>query len=91
MDFAIDFNKAAFGHKVSKEDILMAFDNVQYDAILEEDDPDAENKHLLIGFDRTVTTDDFSANYLMIKAMDTHKTPVEIIGEMVRKEIAAAV
>jgi uncharacterized DUF497 family protein len=52
MDFAIDFNKAAFGHRISKEDILMAFDNVEYDAILEEDDPDAEDKHLLIGFDR---------------------------------------
>jgi uncharacterized DUF497 family protein len=52
MDFAIDFNKAAFGHGVSKEDILMAFDNVEYDAVLEEDDPDAEDKHLLIGFDR---------------------------------------
>jgi uncharacterized DUF497 family protein len=52
MDFAIEFNKAAFGHNVSKEDILMAFDNVEYDAVLEEDDPDAEDKHLLIGFDR---------------------------------------
>jgi hypothetical protein len=41
MDFAIDFNKAAFDHGVSKEDILMAFDNVEYDAVLEEDDPDA--------------------------------------------------
>jgi uncharacterized DUF497 family protein len=30
----------------------MAFDNVEYDAVLEEDDPDAEDKHLLIGFDR---------------------------------------
>ncbi|MCL1817973.1 MAG: hypothetical protein FWG35_03515 [Spirochaetaceae bacterium] len=52
MDFAIDFNKAAFNHGVSKEDIQMAFDNVKYDAVFEEDDPDAEDKYLLIGFDR---------------------------------------
>jgi hypothetical protein len=40
---------------------------------------------------RTVTIDDFSANYLMIKAMDTHKTPAEIISEMVQEKIAAAI
>jgi hypothetical protein len=34
---------------------------------------------------------DFSANYLMIKAMDTHKTPAEIISEMVHERIAATV
>ncbi|MDR2483511.1 MAG: hypothetical protein LBD08_07785 [Treponema sp.] len=39
---------------------------------------------------RTVTIDDLSADYLMIKAMDTHKTPAEIISEMVRERIAAS-
>jgi hypothetical protein len=39
---------------------------------------------------RTVTIDDFTADYLMIKAMDTHKTPAEIIGEMVKERIAAS-
>jgi hypothetical protein len=39
---------------------------------------------------RTVTIDNFSADYLMIKAMDTHKTPAEIISEMVHERIAAA-
>jgi hypothetical protein len=38
---------------------------------------------------RTVTIDDFSADYLMIKAMDTHKTPAEIIREMIQERIAA--
>ena len=38
---------------------------------------------------RTVTIDDFSADYLMVKAMDTQKTPAEIISEMVREKIAA--
>jgi hypothetical protein len=37
---------------------------------------------------RTVTIDDFSANYLLIKAMDTHKTPAEIINEMVHERIS---
>ena len=39
---------------------------------------------------RTVTIDDFSADYLMIKAMDTHKTPAEIISEMVHERIVAS-
>jgi len=52
MGFIIEFNKAAFEHGVSEADIKMAFDNVEYDAILEEDDHDAEDKNLLIGLDR---------------------------------------
>ena len=39
---------------------------------------------------RTITIDDFSADYLMIKAMNTHKTPAEIINEMVHERIAAS-
>ena len=39
---------------------------------------------------RTVTIDDFSADYIMIKAMDSHKTPAEIISEMVHERIAAS-
>ena len=39
---------------------------------------------------RTVTIDDFSADYLMIKAMDTNKTPAEIIREMVHERIEAS-
>jgi len=39
---------------------------------------------------RTITIDDFSADYLMIKAMNTHKTPAEIVSEMVHERIAAA-
>jgi hypothetical protein len=38
---------------------------------------------------RTVTIDDFSADYLMVKAMATCRTPAEIISEMVRERIAA--
>jgi hypothetical protein len=38
---------------------------------------------------RTVTIDDLSADYLMVKAMDTRKTPAEIISEMVRERITA--
>jgi hypothetical protein len=30
----------------------MAFDTATYDGFLDEDDPDAGNKHLVIGFDR---------------------------------------
>jgi hypothetical protein len=39
---------------------------------------------------RSVTIDDFSADWLMTKAIAARKTPAEIISEMVQKEIAAA-
>ena len=52
MDFTIEFNPAAFKHGVSEADIRMVFDNAKYDGFVDEDDPDAANKHLLIGFDR---------------------------------------
>jgi hypothetical protein len=35
----------------------------------------------------TITVDKFTADYLLTKAMTTHKTPADIIGEMVRKQI----
>ena len=38
----------------------------------------------------TVTIDDFSANYLNTKAMAEHKTPAEIVSEMVHERIVAA-
>ena len=37
-----------------------------------------------------VTIDDLSANYLLSKAIADHKTPAEIINEMVHERIAAA-
>jgi hypothetical protein len=35
----------------------------------------------------TITVDKFTADYLLTKAMATHKTPAAIISEMVRKQI----
>ena len=40
---------------------------------------------------RTITIDSLSADYLMVKAMATHKTPAEIISELIEREIAAAI
>ena len=37
----------------------------------------------------SITVDEFTANYLTTKAAADHKTPAEIIGEMVREKIAA--
>ncbi|GHU15130.1 hypothetical protein FACS1894163_00810 [Spirochaetia bacterium] len=36
-----------------------------------------------------VALDSLSEDYLMTKAIATHKTPTEIIGELVREKIAA--
>ena len=38
---------------------------------------------------RSITIDDLSADWLITKAIATHKTPAEIISDLVRKEIAA--
>ena len=40
---------------------------------------------------RMIAVDDFSADWLRIKAEADHKTPAEIIGEMVRERIAVTV
>ncbi|MDR2952679.1 MAG: hypothetical protein LBU82_05500, partial [Treponema sp.] len=40
---------------------------------------------------RSITVDDLSADYLMTKAINDHKTPADIIGEMIRERIAASV
>ncbi|GHV45939.1 hypothetical protein AGMMS49546_33040 [Spirochaetia bacterium] len=40
---------------------------------------------------RLVALDDLSEDYLMTRAMAAHKTPTEIIGELVREKIAASV
>ena len=34
--------------------------------------------------------DDFSMDYLLTKSMADHKTPADIIGEMVRERVAAS-
>ena len=39
---------------------------------------------------RSVTIDDLSADWLMTKAIADHKTPAEVISDMVQREIAAA-
>ena len=39
---------------------------------------------------RTITVDNLSAAYLTTKAIAAHKTPAEIISEMVQEKIAAS-
>jgi hypothetical protein len=39
---------------------------------------------------RTITVDAFAADYLTTKAIATHKTPAEIISEMIWERIAAS-
>ena len=51
MDVVIKFCKSAFKHGVTEADILRVIDTVKYDGYLE-DDEDAEDKRLLIGYDR---------------------------------------
>jgi hypothetical protein len=36
---------------------------------------------------RSITVDSFTADYLLTRAIAAHKTPAEIIGDMVREKI----
>jgi hypothetical protein len=40
---------------------------------------------------RSITVDSFTADYLYNKAIAARKTPADIIGEMVQKEIATVI
>jgi uncharacterized DUF497 family protein len=51
MDFDLKFSQSAFKHGVNETDIRKAIDTAKYDGCLK-DAEDAENKRLLIGFDR---------------------------------------
>jgi len=51
VDVDIRFCQSAFKHGISEADIRWAIDTAKYDGYLENDE-DAENKRLLIGFDR---------------------------------------
>ena len=70
MDIAIDFNPAAFKHGVSEADIKMAFDTAKYDGLLDENDPDAANKHVLIGFDRKANLIEVLYNVIFIQLLE---------------------
>jgi propanediol dehydratase small subunit len=50
MDLNIEFNQAAFTHRIEEEDIRFAIATARYDATIDEDESD--NKHLIVGFDR---------------------------------------
>jgi hypothetical protein len=39
---------------------------------------------------RSITVDELSANWLLTRAMADHKTPADVISEMVQREIAAS-
>jgi len=39
---------------------------------------------------RSITVDELSANWLLTRAIADHKTPADVIGEMVRREMAVS-
>ena len=62
MDVEIKFSRSAFKHGVNEADIRWAIDTAKYDGILE--DEDADNKQLLIGFDRNANPIEIFYNIL---------------------------
>jgi uncharacterized DUF497 family protein len=52
MYLKIEFNRTAFKHGITKQDIRFAIDTAIYDAAI--DDDGADNKFLIVGFDSNV-------------------------------------
>ena len=63
MDVNIKFSQSAFKHGIDEADIRWAIDTAKYDGYLY-DDEDAENKRLLIGFDRNANLIEILYNVL---------------------------
>jgi len=63
VDVDIKFSRSAFKHRITEADIRWAIDTAKYDGRLE-DDEDAENKRLLIGFDRNANPIEILYNVL---------------------------
>jgi hypothetical protein len=49
----------------------------------------AQRKAALTQSARSITVDSFTADYLLTKAIASHKTPADIIGDMVQEQIAS--
>ena len=86
MDVNIVFSQSAFKHGFSEADIRWAIDTVKYDGYLE-DDEDAENKRLLIGFDRNANLLEIYYNILdqdsvrVFHAMKCQNVHKHLIGD----------
>ena len=82
MDVNVEFNKAAFHHGISKEDILNALETKIKDTIIEE----LPEKYAVIGFDRAgnpleVVYNSIDDNTIYVfHAMRARKSFIELIG-----------
>jgi hypothetical protein len=85
-DIVIEFNPAAFGHRVTEADIRWAFDTARYDGMVDESEEDSENKHLLIGFDRNANPLEIMYNVIdensvnVFHAMKCRNIYIHLIG-----------
>jgi hypothetical protein len=90
MDIDIKFCQSAFMHGINEADIRWAIDTVNPPkpgpngtGLFAQRKAAAQSAH-------SITVDAFTADYLLTRAIAAHKTPAEIIGEMVQEQIAAA-
>jgi hypothetical protein len=84
MDFVIEFNPDAFKHGVGEDDIRKAFDTAIYDGLLDEpDDDDAQDKYLLIGFDRKANPLEILYNFISDYRINVFHANFNIVRPMV--------
>ena len=82
MDVIVEFNEAAFGHGISREDILHALKSRIHDAAIE----GLPEKHAVIGFDRAWNPLEVMYNpvddntIIVFHAMKLRKSFIKMLG-----------
>ena len=97
MDIIVEFNDAAFDHGIKKEDKMPRMTVEEARAFNE----DFINSKFTLGPNgsgflsqreiRNLGLQNMTVQYLFTKANELHKTPAQIIDELVSKELAAVI
>ena len=88
MDEGIEFNQAAFRHEVTEEEADYWDD--YYTKNPPKVDPAKKGGYFTSQRELLNVLDKVTADYIMTRSLSNNKMPSQIIGELVRKEIAVA-
>jgi hypothetical protein len=100
MDLIVEFNEAAFRHGISKEDILHALKTRMTEEEALALDDFVTNNEITLGPNgsdwlsqremRLLGMSTITVNYLLTKALADHKSPAQLIDELVQEKIAVS-
>ena len=88
MDVVVEFNPSAFKHGITEEADALAEQVIQNPPKVS---GNGKNGFFMKHKGNIIILDDVSATWLRVTSESTHKTPSDIVGEMIREKIAIAV